>query len=363
MVKMTRQQKGVLLTLAAAFFFAGKTIIIKLAYREGIDPISLLALRMTAAGSIFVAILLYNVLRGRWSVNLAGRQWLLVMVLGFFGYYLSSYLDFKGLYYIDATLGRMILFLYPTMVIVIHAVITRTMLPLKTVLTLLLAYFGLVLMMGADASVSVGGGFWKGSGLVFLSALVYSFYLTGVDRYFSEVKMSLFISITMCFSCLSVFIHYMLSFPLENLLSFKRAVYAYALVLGTFSTVLPIYAMSLGIALIGASRAALFNMTGPIMTLVLGVLLLGERLGFFEVLGALLVIAGVAGAGRGMAEAKGKMGASGGGKGGAEAGGMASQADGGGKWAEACGGDKAAEAEDGGRMAERADGKSGQMGK
>jgi hypothetical protein len=119
--------------------------------------------------------------------------------------------------------------------------------------------------------------------------------------------------------------------------------------------------MSLGIALIGASRAALFNMTGPIMTLILGVLLLGESLGFSEVLGALLVIVGVAGAGRSMAEVK-RRGASGGEKSGAEAGGKGSQADGGGKAAGAYGGG-AAEAEDGGKTAGGAAGESEETGK
>ncbi|MDR2198968.1 MAG: DMT family transporter [Deltaproteobacteria bacterium] len=294
MALLSRYQKGALYTLAAAFFFAGKTILVKLAYQGGIDPVSLLALRMIVAGSIFLCVLCANVLRGRWSLKLSGRQWLLVAVMGLFGYYLSSLLDFQGLSHIDATLGRMILFLYPTMVVIIHAFIVRTMLPLRVILALGVSYLGLILMMSPEVGHGADEGFWKGCGFVFLSALVYSFYLTGVDRYFSEVRMGLFISVTMCFSCLAVFIHFLLLFPPSALFGFSRGVYVYALILGSVSTVLPIYAMSLGIALIGASKAALYNMLGPVMTLAMGVILLGEELEFIEIVGAFLIILGVA---------------------------------------------------------------------
>jgi drug/metabolite transporter (DMT)-like permease len=188
----------------------------------------------------------------------------------------------------------MILFLYPTMVVIIHAVIVRKMLPGRVVMALALSYLGLVLMMFPNIGSGPGNDFLKGCSLVFLSALVYSFYLTGVDRFFGEVRMGLLVSVTMCFSCLAVFIHYALSFPFSRLFGFSNGVYAYALLLGTVSTVFPIYAMSIGIALIGAAKAAIYNMTGPIMTLLMGVVLLHERLGTLEIIGALMIIVGVA---------------------------------------------------------------------
>jgi drug/metabolite transporter (DMT)-like permease len=303
---LSRYEKGVILTMVAAFFFAGKTIIAKLGYQSGADPISLLALRMIIAGAIFLFILLFNVLRGRWTLALSLKKWLLVIVLGFFGYYLSSFLDFWGLYYIDATLGRMILFLYPTMVVIIHAVIEKTMLPPRVVFALVISYLGLFLMMFPNIGLGNQNDFWKGSTLVFLAALVYSFYLTGVDRYFGEVKMGQFISLAMCFSCIAVFIHYLIIFPIHRIFGFSKGVYIYALVLGTVNTVIPIYAMSMGIALIGASKAAIYNMTGPIITLLMGAVILGERLGVLEIIGAFMIILGVSRArnGRRVAERK-----------------------------------------------------------
>ncbi|MDR2338878.1 MAG: DMT family transporter [Deltaproteobacteria bacterium] len=291
---LSRYQKGALLTLLAAFFFAGKTILVKLAYLEGADPVSLIALRMCIAGACFIFILAFNLARGRWKLDLGRKQWLMVAILGIMGYYLSAYLDLLGLFYIDATLGRMILFLYPTMVVIIHAVIVREMLPGRVVLALALSYLGLVLMMAPNLGPGPQEGFWKGCGLVFLSALVYSFYLTGVDRYFGTVNMGLFISLAMCCSCLVVFAQYIIASPVTGLLDFNAKVYIYVLILGTLSTVLPIYAMSMGIALMGASKAAIYNMTGPIMTMLMGVALLGERPGLLGFLGALMIIVGVA---------------------------------------------------------------------
>jgi drug/metabolite transporter (DMT)-like permease len=299
---------GAALTVSAAFLFAGKTVLAKLAYREGMDPLSLLCIRLILAGAVFAGVLAFNTLRGKWRPqDLPPSRLALAAVLGVGGYYLCSYLDFAGLYYIDASLGRMILFLYPTLVVLLDAALTRTAPSGRTFAALGASYLGLLLMMAPHVSAP-GPGYLKGCALVFLSALIYSFYLMGVDRGFGKERMPLLISVTMMVSVASVLVHYALARGFPELLGFSRRAYVLVVLISLFSTVAPIYAMSAGIALIGASKAAMYNMAGPLMTLAMGWALLGERLGPPELLGTALIILGVSRVGGGKGGGKGGSG-------------------------------------------------------
>jgi drug/metabolite transporter (DMT)-like permease len=279
--------------VTAAFCFAGKTVLAKLAYREGMDPLSLICLRMALAGAVFSGTLAANCLRGRWRpLELPAGKWAAAALLGVFGYYLCSFLDFSGLLYIDASLGRMILFLYPTMVVVANSAISRIPVGAGTWKALGVSYLGLLLMMAPHVSAP-GPGFFKGCGLVFLAAAIYAFYLIGVDRNYPEGQMPMLITMTMTASTAAVLLHYMIARDFSGLLGFPGKAYLYVALLSVLSTVIPVYAMSAGIALIGASKAAVYNMSGPVMTLALGAVFLGERIGPAETVGMALIILGV----------------------------------------------------------------------
>lgn len=200
------ERAGFVLTLVAAFAFSSKTILIKLTYRYGVDPVTLLTLRMVFAGSIFALILGWNLLNKNWSINFSGRQWLWAVLLGSCGYYLSAFLDFAGLVYVDASLGRMILFLYPTLVLLLNSFLTHQAIRGQTWLALGLCYGGIFLMMlpslGNDSS-----NLFLGSLLIFGSAMTYAAYLLGVDRLLKSIDPMRFTSVVMCVNCLSAIIH------------------------------------------------------------------------------------------------------------------------------------------------------------
>lgn len=287
-----RSQKiGLILTLLSAFTFASKTILVKMSYRYGVDPITVLALRMAFAGSIFGVILAYNVFRGHWDLHLPPRQWVWVILLGVFGYYLSALMDFSGLAYIDASLGRMILFLYPTMVVLLNALLLRQPIKHSVWVALSICYGGILLMMAPN----MGGeqkNIWLGSGLVFGSAMLYALYLVAVDRLLKDISAAKFTSLVMCVSCLAVLIHFLVVKDLKSL-EVPMPVIINGLVMGSISTVLPIYTLTAGIARIGASKAAMVSMFGPVLTMIMGVGLLGETLLPIQIVGMILVIAGV----------------------------------------------------------------------
>lgn len=289
-MKASANSIGLVLVGISAFTFASKTILAKLCYRYGADPITVLALRMAFAGVIFGGIMAYNVARGHWNLRLSRRQWFLAVILGVFGYYLSALLDFSGLLYVNASLGRMILFLYPTLVILINAALTRQPVRGGTWLSLAICYSGILLMLMPDLKEG-GSNIWLGSALIFASALIYAVYLTAVERMLKSIDPMRFTSMVMCISCLAVLIHYLAVTGPH--LDVQPQVVGYGFIMGTLSTVLPIYALTVGISKIGASKAAMVSMCGPVLTLLMGILLLDEKLTLVQIAGMLLVMAGV----------------------------------------------------------------------
>ncbi|MDR1655996.1 MAG: DMT family transporter [Deltaproteobacteria bacterium] len=292
MFYLSPKSLGLILTLFAATGFALKTILAKLAYSYGIDPLTLLTLRMGVAGTAFSSVLAYNLVAKRWNLRLSQKRWLLICWLSLFGYYLSSFLDFSGLVYVDANLGRMILFLYPTIVVILNSIIRREKIALHIWLALILCYAGIALMLIPSFSHS-SNNIIKGSLLIFSGALTYSVYLVAVDRYFKTTDIIMYITLVMIISSLCVFTHFFISHDITTL-SVPFPVYLLALIMGLFSTVLPGYAISAGIALIGASKAATVSMSGPVLTLVMSYLILGESISLIQFVGMVLVILGVA---------------------------------------------------------------------
>ncbi|UQZ89727.1 EamA family transporter [Deltaproteobacteria bacterium Smac51] len=293
MLKLSRERTGFIVTVISAFAFASKTILAKMSYQYGVDAVTVLALRMIFAGAIFACVMAFNLLRGRWKLAYTPGQWFSIILLGVVGYYFSAILDFSGLMYIDASLGRMILFLYPTFVVIINAVLKRQGIHGSTWLALGLCYAGIGLMMLPGIMGHQSANIWLGSGLICASALVYACYLIGVDRLLKVIEPAQFTSMAMCVSCLSVLVHFLATRPIEALLAAPEPVIFNCFLMGTFSTVLPIYALTFGISRIGSAKAAMISMIGPVLTLIMGVLLLNESLTAVQSAGMALVMIGV----------------------------------------------------------------------
>jgi len=289
---LNSERAGFLLTVVAAFAFASKTILVKLAYRYGVDAVTILTLRMAFAGGIFALILAWNLIKKNWTLGLSGRQWLWALVLGVCGYYLSALLDFSGLVYVDASLGRMILFLYPTLVLIMNSFLRHQPVRAQVWLALSICYGGIFLMMITGLKDD-SSNLLLGSLMIFGAALVYAFYLVGVDRLLKSIDPMRFTSLVMCVACLSVIIHYLLTRDLKDLWQAPAPVFINGALMGAFATVLPIYALTAGISLLGASRAAMVSMIGPVLTLIMGAVVLDEHLSLVQFVGMFMVIAGV----------------------------------------------------------------------
>ncbi|WP_242108597.1 DMT family transporter [Luteimonas aquatica] len=277
-----------LLAAGGAIAFSGKAIIVKLGYRHGVDAVTQLGLRMLVALPFFLLMGLWAARRAR---PLARGDRGRILLLGFFGYYLASFLDFAGLAYITATLERLILYLTPTLVLLIGVVLARRRPTRTQLLALAISYAGVLLAFGHDLRAGEGS-IAMGSALVFGSALSYAIYLFGSGEIVARVgavRLTAYASVVASVLCIAQFL---LTRPLAAL-RLPAEVYWLSLLNGTACTVLPVLAVMMGVARIGSSLAAQIGMIGPVSTIVLSLLILHEPMGPWQLAGTVLVLAGV----------------------------------------------------------------------
>ena len=281
---------GIACVLVGSIGFSGKTVIIKLAYQYGVDALTLLALRMLFALPFFLAMAWWA---GGGAKQMARRDWIAVIALGFIGYYVGSYLDFAGLQFISAGLGRLILFLYPTLVLVFSAMFLKQPIHRRHLVSLALSYGGIALVFQHEAAL--GESLPRtliGASLVFAGAITYAIYLIAGSRLvqnLGSMRCTAYASISA--SCF-VIAHFMVTHGPERLVV-AHEVYWLTLVMAVLSTVLPLWLMAEGLKRIGANQVSLVACIGPISTIALAHVFLGEPVAGYQLAGAALVLAGV----------------------------------------------------------------------
>ncbi len=282
---------GALYVTVAAIAFSGKAIIIKLAYRYGVDALTLLALRMIFSAPLFFALAWWAGRRGGVQ-PLAARDRNAVFVLGLVGYYLSSYCDFLGLQYITAALERLVLFLYPTFVMLFSALLFGRRITARDVMAVALSYVGIAIVFANDLATQPGN-VALGSAWVLGSALLYATYLLGSGRLVGRVGSLRFACYAGAVSCVGVVAHFFATRPAALIASQPAAVYGYSALMAVASTVMPIVLTSEGIRRIGATHASILGSVGPVATIFMGFAFLGEAITAVQLAGAALVMAGV----------------------------------------------------------------------
>jgi drug/metabolite transporter (DMT)-like permease len=288
-----RRWVGPLCAIVGVLGFSFKAILIKLAYAwHPVDAVTLLALRMLFSAPFFVAMAWWSARRPE-ARPIARRDWLTLAWLGFIGYYLASLLDFMGLVYITASLERLVLFLYPTMVLLLSAVMRGRPIIRREVVALVLSYAGIGFVFAHD--VSLGGdrvATLTGGALVFASAFAYALYLIDAGAVIARLGSLRFIAWAMLVSCVFVIAHFVLTHDLGSLRQ-PASIYALSLAMAVFSTVLPTWLIAEAIHRLGAHTSSLIGSLGPIFTIGLGALILGEAVQGIQLIGAALVLIGV----------------------------------------------------------------------
>jgi drug/metabolite transporter (DMT)-like permease len=285
---------GIFICLSGAVCFSTKAIFVKLAYRDtGIEPVPLLALRMVFALPFFLISAFFSS-RKSTNVKFTFNQWGYIALIGCLGYYVSSLLDFMGLKYVSAGIERLILFIYPTMVLFISAVIFKARINAGQWIAVAITYIGLLLAFIGEVKFegTHSSNFYAGSALVFGCAITYALYIVGSGRIIPQVGAAKFNSYAMTFACVGVLLHYFFTSD-ESLFAFPPLVYAYSISMALLSTVLPSYMVAEGIKRIGSENAAIVGSVGPVATIVQANIFLYEPILALQVAGTILVLTGV----------------------------------------------------------------------
>jgi len=280
---------GLALAAAGSVAFAGKAIIVKLAYRHGVDAVTLLALRMLLALPMFLALAWWA---GRGRERLSGRERAVVFGLGFSGYYLASFLDFAGLAYITASLERLILYLNPTLVLAMSVLLFGQRVSRQQLTALGVSYAGVLLVFGHEVTLD-GADVLLGTLLVFGGAASYAVYMVysqAAVRRLGSLRLTGMATSVACGLCIG---QYLLLHPLQDLRAVPSAVWWLSALNATACTFLPVLLVMMAIERVGATATAQTGMIGPLATIAMGVLLLDEPFTPWLVVGTVLVMGGV----------------------------------------------------------------------
>lgn len=286
-----RLATGLMLAILGSIAFSGKAIIVKLAYRYGVDAVTLIMYRMLFALPIFAVMAWWS---SRGKAALTRNDWLGILGLGFTGYYLASYLDFAGLAYISAALERLILYLNPTLVLILGWLLYKKKMSARQIGAMALSYAGILLVFGHEINVQAvnnSATVW-GALLVFGSAVSYAIYLSYSGEMVKRLGSLRLVGFATTVACLLCIGQFAVLRPLSAMAVAPQVIWL-SLLNATLCTALPVLAVMMAIERIGAPLAAQTGMIGPMSTILMGVFILGEPLNLWIIAGTVLVLAGV----------------------------------------------------------------------
>jgi drug/metabolite transporter (DMT)-like permease len=280
---------GLLLATAGSVAFSGKAIIVKLAYRHGVDAVTLIMYRMLFALPLFLALAWWA---SRGKPPLTRKDWLGILGLGFTGYYLASFLDFWGLQYISASLERLILYLNPTLVLILGWVLYQRRITGLQALAMAVSYAGVLVVFGHEADFA-GPNAVLGALLVFCSAISYAIYLVYSGELVKRLGSMRLVGLATSVACVLCLLQFVLLRPLEAATAVAPEVIWLSILNATLCTFAPVIMVMMGIERIGAGLASQTGRIGPMSTIAMGVLILGEPFNGWIIAGTVLVVSGV----------------------------------------------------------------------
>ena len=280
---------GALMAVTGVVLFSAKAVMVKLAYTYNVDHLTLLLFRMFFAFPVYVLIAIW---KKPLNPNIVGKKdYLWIVFFGFVGYYLASLFDFMGLQYIKAGLERIILFIYPTIVVLLSWLVFGKRISRIQGIAIGITYIGVLVTFWGEISINENTALMGGA-LIFLSALTYASYLVGSGWLIPKFGAIQFTAYAMIVSTLCIVAHYLMvrGFTLQV---YPTEVYILGIAMALFSTLIPSFLVSEAINRLGASTFSIFGSLGPVSTIILAFIFLGEQISFVQLAGMLVVIFGV----------------------------------------------------------------------
>lgn len=287
-----KQLAGAGIVFTTAVCFSSKAVMVKLAYKYHVDAVSLLALRMVFSLPFFLLIGVFTRRKNTPPVAITRHDYVLLIIYGLLGYYLASLFDFLGLQYISAGLERLILFIYPALVVVFSYIFLGKKINRNQYLALGLTYAGVLLVLLGDVDVASQRNLVKGGLLIFASAVAYALYLMGSGVLIPKFGSVRFNSYAMSVATVGVLAHYLFKQG-RPIFYFEPVVYGYGALMAVVATVIPSYLMAEGIRLVGAGNTAIIGSIGPISTILLAYIFLHETVSGGQLVGTAVVLGGI----------------------------------------------------------------------
>jgi drug/metabolite transporter (DMT)-like permease len=287
-LSLNTQLTGLVMAITGSIAFSGKAIIVKLAYRYGVDAVTLIMYRMLFALPMFLLMAWWA---SKGKAPLSRNDWLGVAGLGFCGYYLASYLDFLGLQYISASLERLILYLNPTLVMILGALLFKKKITRTQAVAMALSYGGVMLVFGHEVSFD-GKNVLLGASLVFASAMSYAIYLLYSGEMVKRLGALRLVGLATSVACLLCLAQFVAINPMSAAVVSQEVIWL-SILNATLCTAVPVVLIMMAIERIGAGLAAQTGMVGPMSTIAMGVIFLGEKLNAWIISGTALVLLGV----------------------------------------------------------------------
>lgn len=290
-VTSQRLKIGFIFAIASAAMFAVRPIFVKLVYQEGTDATTLIALRMLFSLPIYMVLLGYFLHQPELRQRLNLKNISQISVIGLFGYYFASFFDLLGLQYVSAQLGRMILYTYPTMVVLLGAAFFKEKISIRVIYSLILSYVGISFIFGHDFQL-FGQDVITGALLISASAFSFALYLLFGKPLIEEVGPRLFTCLALISASIGILLHFGLTHGITPVGLNQRAVF-WVLIIAIFCTVIPTFFTTAAVARIGANRTGIVAMLGPAFTSAAAVSILGESFTYFHAAGILMIVGGV----------------------------------------------------------------------
>jgi drug/metabolite transporter (DMT)-like permease len=289
----SRFLSGILISMLGALCFSSKAIFVKLGYRDAtVDPMTLLAVRMMVALPFFLVNAFITGLRKKESY-LPAKIWIWIFLTGCLGYYISSLLDFAGLQYVSAGLERLILFIYPTFVMIISSFIFGEKIKRNQWIAAGVTYAGILFAFFGEYNINISQqNIWTGAVFIFLCAITFGSYIVASSRIIPVAGAARFNSYSMISASAGVLLHYFI-FGEQPITSVTQSTWIWGSLMGIFSTVIPSYLVTESINRIGGENTAIIASLGPVSTMLMAWLWLDEGITPWQISGTLCIISGI----------------------------------------------------------------------
>ncbi len=280
---------GAFLVLVATLLLSFRSILVKLAYIEEVAVMDLFYYRFLFTLPLLLCFAFYKKKKELFTAILNRRIAINCILAGFFGYYLATLSDFYSLKLIDANINRIILYTFPAYVLIFNSIIEKRLPQLRDILCFGLVQIGLFLVLGGF-NLSLTSANKTGVILALFAAISYSIYIVINQQTGKKIGSILFTTYAVIFSFIFINIHFFTIFNSEINHVISNKGFVIIIIMAIFCTFMPLLLIAEGIKRIGASRFALLNTSGPVMTIFFCYIILGEVMTYQQIIGSILIM-------------------------------------------------------------------------